>query len=74
MSAGIGIDSAGLAPLITDSGVKVTSEELDAIARSLARIEAAAANLNLLSSLLFDETAERFNRLLESDKSGGVAG
>lgn len=60
-----GIDRAALQELLADSGVKVTSEEADVLARSLARIRIAA--MTLLRATPFDETSERFYRLLEMD-------
>jgi hypothetical protein len=74
MSAGEGggIDKATLEGLIVGSGVRPTSEELDAVARALARIRTAAATLSQSPS--FDETAERFYRLLETDAADGAAG
>ncbi len=66
MSAGMRwrIGKAALEEVLAASGVKVTSEEAEAVARSLSRIEAAATTL--LQSLPFDETAEHFYRLLET--------
>ncbi len=60
-----GVDRAMLEQIMADSGVKVTAEDVDAIARSLARIHKAASIL--LPSLSFDITVERFALLLESD-------
>jgi hypothetical protein len=71
-AAGGGIDRTALARLIADSGVRLTAEEADAVARSLDRMQNAAATL--LQSLSFDETAERFYRLLETDPPTGPAG
>jgi hypothetical protein len=67
-----GIDAAALKQLIAASGVRVTSEEVDAVARSLDRIQSAAAAL--MQSPTLDETAERFYRLLENDAADGPAG
>jgi hypothetical protein len=67
-----GIDAAALKQLIVASGVSVTSEEVDAVARSLDRIQSAAAAL--MKSTTLDETAERFYRLLENDVADGPAG
>ena len=67
MSAGMrdgGIGKAALEEVLAASGVKVTSEEAEAVARSLSRIEAAAARV--LQSVSFDETAEHFYRLLDA--------
>jgi hypothetical protein len=63
------IDRAAVEKLIAESGVSVTAEDVDAVARSLERIQNAAATL--LQSLSFDETAERFYRLLDADAAGG---
>jgi hypothetical protein len=69
MSVGSGdIDKTALEKALSSSGVKVTSEDIDAVARSLARIESAAAAL--CRSLPFDETSEHFFRLLEGDTAG----
>lgn len=69
MSVGSGgIDKTALEKVLSASGVKVTSEDVDAVARSLARIESAATAL--CRSLSFDDTAERFYRLLEGDPAG----
>jgi hypothetical protein len=65
MSAGNEIDKAALREIVAQSGVGVTSAELDALAGSLKRIKAAASIL--LRPISFDETPEAFHRLLESD-------
>jgi hypothetical protein len=65
-----GIDRAVLERLIAESGVRLTAEEADAVARSLARIQDAAATL--LASLALDETSERFYRLIETDAADGT--
>jgi hypothetical protein len=70
MSARDAIDRAALASLIADSGVRLTAEEVDAVARSLDRIQSAAATLLRSSSL--DETSARFYSLLESDAADGA--
>ena len=67
MSAGNEIDKAALREVVVQSGVSVTSAELDALAGSLERIKAAA--LILLRPISFDETPEAFQRLLESDSA-----
>jgi hypothetical protein len=67
-----GIDRAAVEKLIADSGARVTSEEVDAVVRSLDRIQSAAATL--LHSPSFDETSERFYRLLDTDAADGAAG
>jgi hypothetical protein len=64
-------DRAALKKLIADSGVKVTAEDVEAVARSLDRIQAAVAPF--LQSLSFDETGERFYRLL-NDAADGAGG
>jgi uncharacterized 2Fe-2S/4Fe-4S cluster protein (DUF4445 family) len=56
---------------LTASGITVTGEDVEAVARSLARIEAAAAIL--LHPLSFDETDERFYRLIEGDAAEDAA-
>jgi hypothetical protein len=61
-------DKAALGKIVADSGVNITSAELDAVASSLARIKAAAAAL--LQPTSFDETPESFYRLLEGDGAG----
>jgi hypothetical protein len=62
------IDRAAVEKLIAASGVSVTAEDVDALARSLDRVQNAAATL--LQSLSFDETGERFYRLLDADAAG----
>jgi hypothetical protein len=63
------IAGATVAAVVADSGVSITAEEAEAVARSLVRIEAAAAILLRLPS--FDETGEQYYRLLESDAAEG---
>ena len=58
-------DRAVLEKVIADSGVKVNADDVNAVARSLGPIQTAAATL--LQSLSFDETGERYYRLLEAD-------
>lgn len=73
MSAGArgGIDRvAAVEELMASRGVRISSEEVDAVVRSLARIQAAAATL--LQSPSFDETSERFYRLLENEAADGA--
>lgn len=65
MSAGSKVDEAALREVVAQSGVSVTSAELDALAGSLKRIKAAASTL--LRPISFDETPESFYRLLEGD-------
>jgi hypothetical protein len=63
--AGGAANRAALEQVIADIGVSVNADDVDAVARSLDRIQNAAATL--LQSLSFDETDERFYRLLETD-------
>lgn len=58
-------DNAALEQVLAASGVKITSQDADAVARALTRINAAA--VTLLASLSFDDTIERYYRLLEND-------
>jgi hypothetical protein len=58
---------AALAEVLAASGVKVSPEDVGPVAGSLARIERAAA---LLRAPSFDDTNERFFRLLEDDGAG----
>jgi hypothetical protein len=67
MSAGNEIDKTALREIVAQSGVSVSSAELDALAGSLERIKAAASIL--LRPISFDETPEAFQRLLESDSA-----
>ncbi len=64
------IGKAALEEVLAASGVKVTPEDAEAVARSLSRIEAAATKL--LQSLPFDETVERFYRLLDTGAAEGT--
>jgi len=64
------IDRAALERLIVESGVHITSGEVEAVARSLERIQQAASRL--VQSLPFDETAERFYRLLDAGPADGI--
>jgi hypothetical protein len=69
--AGDGVDrAAALQTLVADTGVNVTPAEAQALVQSLARVQGAAATL--LRPPSFDETVERFYRLLESDAAGGA--
>jgi len=61
---------AALERVIADIGVNVNADDVDAVARSLERIQTAAAPL--LQSLSFDETSERYYRLLEADALDGA--
>jgi hypothetical protein len=69
--AGDGVDrAAALQALVADTGVNVTPAEAQALVQSLARVQGAAATL--LRPPSFDETVERFYRLLESDAAEGA--
>lgn len=73
MSAGEGdgVDRAGaLRAFIADTGVSVSSAEADALVQSLARAQTATASL--LRPPSFDETIERFFRLLEGGAARGT--
>ena len=62
---GDGVDrAAALRALVADTGVSVSPAEADAMVQSLARFQAALASL--LHQPSFDETIERFFRLLET--------
>jgi hypothetical protein len=65
-----GIVLAALEKILASSGVKINPQDVDAVARALARINHAAASL--FPSCLLDETGERFFRLLESDAGDGA--
>jgi hypothetical protein len=65
-----GIDLAALEKILASSGVKINPQDVDAVARALARINHAAASL--FPSRLLDETGERFFRLLENDAGDGA--
>ncbi len=56
------LDPESLESLFAASGVAVTREDIEAVARSVARINQAAAAL--FATLSFDETVEQFYRLL----------
>jgi hypothetical protein len=64
------ISEAALAAVLAACGVMVSPEELGPVARSLARMQDAAVLLQLPS---FDDTNERFYRLLEDDGLGAKA-
>jgi hypothetical protein len=66
------IDGAALEKLFAESGVHVTVPDVEAVTRSLERIQSAASSL--LQSLSFDETGERFYRLLDSSSSTRARG
>lgn len=59
-----------LAELLASSGVAVTQDEIAPVARTLARINAAA---RLLLRPSFDDTLEAYYRLLEQDGTGADA-
>ena len=63
------MDSRVLLQVMTASGVKVTADEAEVVARSLAPIEHAASEL--LSSLSLDISVAQFAGLLESDTAAG---
>lgn len=74
MSAGQGDGvgrAAALRALVADTGVNVSSAEADAMVQSLARFQAGLAGL--LHQPSFDETIERFYRLLESGAARGAS-
>ena len=74
MSAGEGngVDrAAALRALVADTGVSVSPTEADAMVQSLARFQAGLAGL--LHQPSFDETIERFYRLLESGAARGAS-
>jgi hypothetical protein len=64
------IHEAALVEVMAASGVAVSSDDIGPVARSLGRIERAAA---LLQPPSFDDTHERFYRLLENDGTGAGA-
>jgi len=64
------IGKAALEEVLAASGVKVTPEDAEAVARSLSRVEAAAAKF--LQSPSFDETVEHFYRLLDTGAAEGI--
>ena len=64
------IDVAALEKVLASSGVEISSQDVEAVARSLARINQAAAAL--FPSCVLDESGERFFRLLESDAGDGA--
>lgn len=66
------IDEEALGELVAGSGVSVNADDVEAVLRSLERIQRAAATL--LHAPSFDETSEHFYRLLESDAANGGAG
>jgi hypothetical protein len=64
------ISEAALAEVLAASGVAVSAGDVGPVARALARIERATA---LLQPPSFDDTNERFYRLLEDDGTGAAA-
>ena len=69
---GDGVDrAAALRALVADTGVSVSPAEADAMVQSLARFQAALASL--LRQPSFDETIERFFRLLEIGAAKGAS-
>jgi len=64
------LSETALAELLTSSGVAVTQDEIAPIARTIARINAAA---RLLLRPSFDDTVEAYYRLLEQDGAGADA-
>ena len=64
------ISEAALAAVLAASGVTISPEEIGPVLRSLARIQDAAVSLRSPS---FDDTDERFYRLLEDDGLGAKA-
>jgi hypothetical protein len=63
------IGEAALAEVLAARGITVGPEDIGPVARSLARIEHAAASLPAPS---FDDADERFLRLLEDDGAGAA--
>jgi hypothetical protein len=69
--AGGGVDrAAALQALVADAGARLTAAEAETVVQAVARVHAAAAVL--LRPPSFDETVERFYRLLESDAAEGA--
>jgi hypothetical protein len=60
-----GSDKATFEDLAFKNGVRLTPQDADAVIRSLARIQSAAASL--LQAPALDATIEQFYRLLEVD-------
>ncbi len=63
------IDREALEKVMAGSGVSVNADDVDAVSRSLERIQSAA--VTLLQPPCFDETGEHFYRLLEGDAANG---
>jgi hypothetical protein len=69
---GDGVDhAAALRALVADTGVSVSPAEAEAMVQSLTRFQAALASL--LHQPSFDETIERFYRLLETGAAQGAS-
>jgi hypothetical protein len=64
------IGATALTAVLAASGVTANAGDVGAVARSLARIERAAT---LLQTPCFDDTNERFYRLLANDDAGSGA-
>ena len=64
------IEPKAIDSIFAASGVTATRDDVEAVARSLARIDQAAAVL--FSGLSFDETVERFYRLLDAFAEKGA--
>jgi DNA-binding GntR family transcriptional regulator len=62
--------AAALMAMLAASGVTADASDVGSVARSLARMERAAA---LLQTPSFDDTNERFYRLLAHDGAGSAA-
>jgi len=74
MSAGegVGVDrAAALRALVAETGVSVSPAEADAMVQSLTRFQAALGSL--LHQPSFDETIERFYRLIETGAAQGAS-
>jgi hypothetical protein len=63
-----GLGGKTVEEVITNSGVKITPQEAEAVARSLARIHAAASILQRSRS--FDDSGEQYYRLLDRNAAG----
>ena len=69
---GDGLDRAAtLRAFVADTGVSVSPAEAEGLVQSLARVQAAAASL--LRPPSFDETIERFYRLIETGAAQGAS-
>ena len=64
------LGEVALAEVLAASGVAVSSDDVAPVARSLARIERAVLSLG---SPAFDDTNERFYRLIDDDSTGAGA-